>query len=152
MNDPLIRLLFLAHLGSSLYMVGLIWFVQVVHYPLFAGVGNREFPSYEQRHTTLTTWVVAPVAPPMLIEGATAVLLIWFRPIGVPVWSAWSGLALLGVSWLSTAFLQVPCHELLSKVFEPVVHQRLVSTNWMRTAAWSLHGGLVLWMAWTAIC
>jgi len=148
MNDPLIRFLFLAHLGSSLYMVGLIWFVQVVHYPLFASVGNLEFPSYEQRHMTLTTWVVAP---PMLIEGATALLLIWFRPIGVPEWSVWSGLVLLGVSWLSTAFIQVPCHELLSKVFEPVVHRRLVSTNWLRTAVWSLHGGLVLWMAWWSL-
>lgn len=147
MNDPLIRLLFLAHLGSSLYMMGLIWFVQVVHYPLFARVGNLDFPSYEQRHTSLTTWVVAP---PMLIEAATAVLLIWFRPMSVASWSLWTGLGLLGVCWLSTAFIQVPCHELLSKVFDPIVHQRLVSTNWLRTAAWSLHGGLVLWMAWSS--
>lgn len=149
MNDPLIRLLFLAHLGSSLYMLGLIWFVQVVHYPLFDSVGNREFPSYEQRHTALTTWVVAP---PMLIEGATAVLLIWLRPTSIAQWSVWTGLGLLGVCWLSTAFIQIPCHEVLSKVFEPVVHQRLVSTNWLRTAAWSLHGGLVLWMAWSSFC
>ncbi len=144
MNEPLIGLLFLAHLGSSLYMVGLIWFVQVVHYPLFASVGDLEFPAYEQRHTARTTWVVAP---PMLIEGATAVLLIWLRPAGVPAWSVWSGLGLLGISWLSTALIQVPCHELLSKAFEPVVHRRLVSTNWLRTAAWSLHGVLVLWMS-----
>jgi hypothetical protein len=148
MIDPLIRLLFLAHLGSSLYMVGLIWFVQVVHYPLFASVGKVEFPSYEQRHTALTTWVVAP---PMLIEGATAALLIWFRPAGVPEWSVWSGLVLLGFTWLSTAFIQVPCHQSLSEAFEPVVHQRLVSTNWLRTAAWSLHGSLVLWMAWSSL-
>jgi hypothetical protein len=149
MSDPLIRLLFLVHLGSSLFMVGLIWFVQVVHYPLFASVGSLEFPSYEQRHTALTTWVVAP---PMLTEGVTAALLIWLRPTGVPEWSVWSGLALLGVIWLSTAFIQVPCHELLSKRFEPVVHRRLVSTNWLRTAAWSLRGGLVLWMAWSSYC
>lgn len=147
MSDPLIRLLFLVHLGSSLFMVGLIWFVQVVHYPLFASVGSLEFLSYEQRHTALTTWVVAP---PMLTEGVTAVLLIWFRPTGVPEWAVWSGLALLGVIWLSTAFIQVPCHELLSKRFEPVVHRRLVSTNWLRTAAWSLRGGLMLWMAWSS--
>jgi hypothetical protein len=97
MNDPIIRLLFLAHLGSSVYMLGLIWFVQIVHYPLFANVGSQEFPSYEQRRTARTTWVVAPA---MLIEGATAVLLIWFRPTSVAEWSVWTGLALLGVSWL----------------------------------------------------
>ena len=148
MNDPVIRLLFLAHLASSLYMLGLIWFVQVVHYPLFDSVGSQQFPVYEQRHTALTTWVVAP---PMLIEATTAVLLSWFRPTNIPQWSVWTGLALVGICWLSTAFIQVPCHELLSKVFDPVVHQRLVSTNWLRTAVWSLRGGLVLWMAWLSI-
>jgi peroxiredoxin Q/BCP len=147
MNDQLIRIVFLAHFASSLYMVGLIWFVQVVHYPLFASVGRQEFPRYEQGHTALTTWVVAP---PMLIEGATAVLLLWFRPPGVPKWSVWSGFALLGATWLSTALIQVPCHNLLSEAFDPEVHQRLVSTNWLRTAAWSLHGVLVLWMAWSS--
>jgi hypothetical protein len=143
MSEFFLRLLFLSHLAATLFMTGVIWFVQIVHYPLFASVESREFPFYEQRHTTLTSWVVGP---PMLIEGATAVLLIWLRPTGVPDWSIWSGLGLLGVCWLSTAFIQVPCHEVLSKVFDPVVHQRLVSTNWLRTAAWSLRGGLVLWM------
>jgi hypothetical protein len=145
MNEPLIRMLFLAHLGSSLYMVGLIWFVQVVHYPLFADVGSREFPAYEQRHTARTTWVVGP---PMLIQGATALLLIWFRPASIANWSVWTGLALLVVNWLSTAFIQVPCHDSLSKIFSPMIHERLVWTNWLRTVAWSLHGGLVLWMTW----
>lgn len=148
MNDSIVRLFFLAQLGASLYMLGLIWFVQVVHYPLLTSVGTHEFSSYEQRHTALTTWVVGP---PMLIEGATAVLLFWFRPAGVPEWSVWSGLALLGVIWLSTAFIQAPCHKLLSTVFDPVVQERLVSTNWLRTAAWSLRGVLLLWMVWSSL-
>lgn len=148
MNEPLIRLLLLAHLGSSLYMVGLIWFVQIVHYPLFANVGNHEFPAYEQRHTTRTTWVVGP---PMLIQGVTASLLIWFPPASVANWCVWSGLAFLLVNWLSTAFIQVPCHDSLSKGFNPFVHERLVWTNWLRTLAWSLHGCLVLWMTWLSL-
>ncbi len=51
------------------------------------------------------------------------------------------------VNWLSTMILQVPCHEILTLSFDPVVHQKRVSTNWIRTAAWSLRGILVLWMA-----
>jgi hypothetical protein len=144
MNENLPRLVLLAHLASTLFMTGLIWFVQVVHYPLFDSVGAG-FPDYEQRHTSLTTWVVGP---PMLLEAATAGLLFWLRPPGVSTWQLWLGLALLAVVWLSTAFVQVPCHELLSKQFDPGVHQRLVHSNWVRTAAWSLRGLLVLWMAW----
>lgn len=149
MNDPLLRLILLAHLGSSLYMLGLIWFVQIVHYPLFCKVGESHFPAYEQNHRVRTTWVVAP---PMFIEGVTAVLLFLYPADGIPLWLPTTGLALLGITWSSTAFIQVPRHKTLSQIFEPTVHHSLVSTNWVRTAAWSLRGLLVLWMAWSAFC
>ena len=35
----------LTHLAATLYMVGVIWFVQVVHYPLFARAGAEGFAS-----------------------------------------------------------------------------------------------------------
>ena len=144
MYDILFRLLFLLHVSATWYMTGVIWFVQIVHYPLFARVGTTEFREYEQNHTALTTWVVAP---PMLVEAATAVLLCWYRPPYIATWQVWLGIALLAVVWLSTAFLQVPCHNLLSKSFDTDVHQRLVATNWIRTIAWSVRGFLFLWMA-----
>ncbi|SFJ55715.1 hypothetical protein [Planctomicrobium piriforme] len=145
MHDTLTRGLFLAQLASTWWMVGLIWFVQIVHYPLFARVGQDQFCDYEQRHTHLTGWVVGP---PMLVEAASAVLMLWFTPPGIPVWAIWTGLALLLANWLSTAFLQVPCHNALSKEFNQAIQRRLVSSNWLRTFAWSLRGLLLLWMAW----
>ena len=87
----------------------------------------------------------------MLIEGATALLLCWYRPAGVMAWQLWAGFALLAVIWLSTALVQVPCHEALSRAFDSLVHQRLVQTNWLRTAAWSLRGLLALWMVWPSL-
>lgn len=144
MNDNVSKILLLSHLTATLFMLGVIWFVQIVHYPLFATVGGADFHAYEQRHTALTTWVVAP---PMLLEAFTALLIFWFRPIGVEAWQLWIGLTLLVIIWLSTALIQVPCHEMLSQGFDPVVHQRLVTTNWIRTIAWSSRGLLVVWMA-----
>ena len=137
--------LLLIHLAATWALVGLIWFVQIVHYPLLGAVGNAEFSAYEQRHMSLTTWVVAP---PMLVEAATALLLFWFRPAGVATWQMWAGVVLLAIIWLSTALLQVPCHDTLSKGFDAEVHRRLVATNWVRTIAWSVRGLLVLWMMW----
>jgi uncharacterized membrane protein len=148
MNEYLPGLLLLAHLAATVFMSGVIWFVQIVHYPLFARTVSAEFPVYEQRHTALTTWVVAP---PMLVEVATALLLFWFRPAAVATWQLWTGTALVAVVWLSTALVQIPCHEVLSGGFDSVVHQRLVSTNWIRTAAWSLRSLLVLGMVWNVI-
>lgn len=143
MNDVMIRLILLSHAAATLFMVGLIWFVQIVHYPLMGAIGDSEFSAYERRHMSLTTWVVAP---PMLLEAATAVLLLWLRPTGLSSWFVWAGIILLAVIWISTALLQVPCHETLSNGFAAEVHRRLVSTNWLRTVAWSLRGLLVLWM------
>ena len=135
--------LLLIHFASTLFMTGVIWFVQVVHYPLFDRTGSAEFPVYHGRHSVLTTWVVGP---PMLLEALTAVLLFWFRPTAVATWQLAAGLALLAVIWLSTTFLQVPGHGLLSRGFTADAHRRLVRTNWVRTAAWSLRALLVLWM------
>lgn len=124
-------------------MVGLIWFVQIVHYPLFARVGPNLFPAYSDAHSRLTTYVVGP---PMLLELSTAVLLLFFRPPQIPAAVLWLGLALVAVIWLSTALLQVPRHEALGLGFEAVAHRGLVVTNWVRTIAWSLRGALVLWI------
>ena len=90
--------LWLVHAFATLFMVGLIWLVQVVHYPLFAEVGEAEFVRYEQLHSQRISWVVMPV---MLVELACAVLLVWngrHDPL------AWTGLVLLGIVWASTFF------------------------------------------------
>lgn len=144
MTDSLVAVLFLVHLAATLFMVGVIWFVQVVHYPLLARVGRAEAAGYEQAHTRRTAWVVGP---PMLAELVTGVLLLWFRPAGVAPTQAVAGAALLVIVWLSTQFVQVPCHERLSRAFDPAVHRRLVRTNWIRTVGWSLRGTLVLGMS-----
>lgn len=124
-------------------MVGIIWFVQVVHYPLFSRVGAAGFPAYSEAHSRLTTYVVGP---PMLVEAATAVVLIFVRPAGIPVYLAGIGLVLLAVVWLSTALLQVPRHTRLGLAFESAEWASLVSTNWIRTAAWSLRAVVALAM------
>ena len=58
-------------------MVGVIWFVQVVHYPLFSSVGPEKFTVYSEAHSRLTTYVVGP---PMLVDVATALLLVFSQP------------------------------------------------------------------------
>jgi uncharacterized membrane protein len=133
----------LTHAAVTLYMAGLIWFVQVVHYPLFGEVSPDRFASYEQRHTRLTSRVVLA---PMLVEMATAIWLVWRLPEGTSGWMPWSGLVLVLVIWLSTFLLQVPQHRRLVNGFDPTAHRRLVRTNWIRTVAWSVRGLVVLGM------
>lgn len=141
--EPFLKLILLLNVAATLYMVGLIWCVQIVHYPLFAQVGKDGFAAYEAAHSSLITLVVGP---PMLLEAATTGLLLFFRSPVIRLSEAIIGVVLLAVIWLSTMFLQVPQHSLLSAGFDMVAHQFLVSSNWLRTVAWSLRGALVLWM------
>ena len=137
------NIVLVANLISTWYMVGLIWMVQVVHYPLFAKVGTEQYESYQDSHQSLTTLVVGP---PMLVEIITALMLIWYRPAAVPNWLIYTAVAVLAVVWLSTAFIQVPCHEKLTTGFDAAVHSRLVVSNWIRTVGWTVRGALVTWM------
>ena len=137
----MIKLVFLANLAATFFMIGLIWFVQVVHYPLFDRVGREGFTAYEMAHSQLTSLVVIP---PMLIELVTTGLLLIARPVGMRYWEALAGTVLLVVVWGSTFFLQVPRHGELALGFDPAAQSALVATNWIRTVAWSLRGVLLI--------
>lgn len=130
------------HAGATWFMVGLIWFVQVVHYPLMARVGEGAWREYERLHQRLTTLIVGPAMLAELATGAWLLLMAREREAGM-VYAL--GLALIAVAWVSTAVLQVPCHRRLEGGFDPRTHRRLVTTNWIRTAAWSARAVLVGW-------
>jgi len=132
-----------SHAAATLFMTGLIWFVQLVHYPLFDRVGTAGFPAFQAEHMRRTTWVVGP---PMLVEAVSAVLLWWSAPDRVPGWIHVAGLGLLVLIWGSTAFLQVPCHARLARGFDAETHRRLVRSNWIRVAGWTARTPMALWL------
>ena len=134
------KLILLAQVFSTLFMVGLIWFVQIVHYPLYANVGREQFPEYEALHNRLTTWVVGPA---MLIEMVTAAMLLKYSHHASSS-LAWTGLGLVIVIWVSTAALSVPAHDVLTAGFSEGAYRKLVNTNWIRTVAWTARGVVLM--------
>lgn len=129
------------HLSSTLVMLGIIWFVQVVHYPLMAVVDPGSFTAYERAHQQLTTRVVAA---PMLIEACSAAALLFSLPAArrSPLFLLACGLLVL--IWISTACWQVPLHQRLGDGYDRKAIHRLVDTNWLRTICWSARGILLL--------
>lgn len=118
---------------SGLFMTGLIWFVQVVHYPLFSLIDASSFKEFHQEHTKKTTWVVAA---PMMIELVSSGLAIFFisdNENTIPIMS----FLMVFLIFLSTALVQVPLHSRLGvkKNFEII--RKLVLTNWVRTFLWT---------------
>mgnify|MGYP001004379549 FL=1 len=131
-------LLLSVHSASTWALVGLIWTIQCVHYPLFALVGAENFASYHQRHTTQITWIVAPL---MLTELGSAA---WLVIAGARDPWLLASLIPLAFNWLSTWRVQIPLHDRLAGGFEAQVHRRLVRSNGWRTASWTLRGILLL--------
>lgn len=121
------------HLVATAAMTGLIWFVQLVHYPLFGVVGETDFVAYEREHTRRTGFVVGPF---MAAEGVTT-LWLFFVPVDGRLLPLVGGL-LLAVVLGSTVAVQVPLHDTLSRAPDRTAMRRLVRSNWTRTIGWSL--------------
>ena len=130
--------LFSIQIGTCLMLTGLIWLVQLVHYPSFTYISDSEFTRFEKFHSFWISWIVIPLMTAELASALFLTMLFGF----VSFW----GLNLLGVIliWISTAIFSAPCHIQLDKSKDIKIIQKLVFTNWPRTILWTLRSGLLL--------
>jgi hypothetical protein len=140
------RNLLLTQFLATAMMTGIIWFVQIVHYPLFLKIPAEGFVSYEQSHTIWTGLVVAPL---MLIELGSAISLLLLSltsggKLGLGISPRHlTALGCLVLIWASTFLIQVPLHLLLEQRADTKAMEFLVSTNWIRTILWSIRLALL---------
>jgi hypothetical protein len=139
MNIGVIALL--VQTAAVWFMVGFIWVMQVLHYPLFDRVGRDAFPRYEADHNRLFGLLVGPG---VVVVLATIVGLFLSPPPGVSSVAIVLGAILLAGIIASTALWQAPQHAKLAKGFDEGAYEFLVRSNWIRTVAWSLFGVLDL--------
>ncbi len=121
----------------SLPLVGLIWFVQVVHYPLFALVGPGEWERFHDAHRFRTGLVVGA---PMVAQLATAAALVLDRASALTLASLVLTVGVFGHTFL----VAVPDHERLGRGHDPAVARRLARLNGVRTALWTAQGAVVV--------
>ncbi len=121
-------------------MVGVIWFDQVVHYPLFEKVGAK-------KKLALCSEALAPdglrrgsTDARRDRDGAPSRLP---QPEGVPLAAALVGLVLVALNWTAIYLLQVPRHTTVGSGFDEGAHRGLVLSNRVRIAV-PTRGGLVL--------
>jgi len=136
-----------AHLISTLLMVGVIWTVQLVHYPLMSLVGSERFVSYEAAHAPR---MAAVVIAPWSVQGVSVAGLLMSVPPGVAPSLVWAAAVAAVVPVLVTVVASVPAHARLTSGFDVDVHRRLVATNWIRTAGWTVGGAIAVAIAVTA--
>lgn len=127
----------LLNLAATWFMCGLIWFVQIVHYPLFIYADKSHWVVFHGAHQRKTTRVVAF---PMLVELSTSLLLPLVYPGEATL--VWTALAANLFIWILTYLVQIPQHHKILNAELSI--SRLVYSNWSRTLLWSLRSLLLL--------
>jgi hypothetical protein len=119
-------------------MTGLIWVIQIVHYPSFHFIQRQDYRTFAAFHTRSITFIVMPI---MAIEFLSQALLLFKAPNGVHITSS----ALLLLIWAATIFYSIPCHNILATGHDTETVNMLVKTNWVRTVAWTLKSLILLY-------
>jgi hypothetical protein len=135
----------LFNLLISSVLTGLIWFVQIVHYPIFLKISPPIFINFQAAHTSTTGSLVAPL---MVVEIILSVVLLTIsfdtQTQKIAVWTAF---ALVLLIWIITFFVSVPIHnQLITNGFDEHVIRKLINTNWIRTIAWTLRTGILTYL------
>ncbi len=124
--DPAI----ITHAFAVFALFGLVWTIQLVHYPMFKFVEAPHWPRFHQFHSRNITFIVFPL---MLIELLTSLKLSL-------EYGGFNDSIALGCSvatWLLTIFLFVPLHNQVAVRPIPAKLEKLTRLNWLRTLVWT---------------
>ena len=137
-------MLLLANLILSAFLTGLIWFVQIIHYPIFRKVPASHFGVYHAAHTLTTGRVVAL---PMLIELAIGGWLLTQPLLTSLKWAHYTAYACVILIWAVTFGVAVPLHNRLTTAgYREEFVNSLVTANWARTVGWTVRTALLTYL------
>jgi len=140
------RTLLVIHLAATLFMVGLIWTIHYVHYPLFAYVGESTYASFQAAHVER---IGKLLFVPWLTEGITLIGVLALAFLGthkvLRVPAVINGAAMAVVLMIS-GFWSAPAHAKLADGFDTSIHDQLMTVNLIRTLAWTVCGICAIWM------
>jgi hypothetical protein len=131
-------LLFFLNVISAFLLTGVIWTIQIVHYPSFHYIDKISFTNFHHFHERRISIIVMPL---MLIELTTSTAL-YINNMSSIVFAL--NLLIVVMIWCSTFFVQVPIHSILSQKKDKKLIEKLVNTNWIRTFLWSMRMLLII--------
>ena len=135
--------LYKIHIVSTSIMVGLIWVMQLVHYPTFNFINTEYYKSFQEFHMKRISLIVIPV---MTIELTSGILIFWISQTNNIFFNI--SLYCLFFIWFLTAILFSKMHQKLMLGYQILIVTKLVNLNWIRTISWTLRLGLVLFVGW----
>ncbi len=122
------------HLAFTGMMAGVIWMVHVVHYPLFARVGDATYVDYQREHMMrITRLLVIPWGGEVLL-GAAIFLAAPTTQLRLLAFAA--GVLQVAVVAI-TGEIAAPTHGRLLDGFDAAEHVRLLRADLLRAVLWT---------------
>jgi len=141
-----VRRLTIVHVLATWFMVGMIWTIHLVHYPLFSKVGPDTYVDFQAAHVDR---IGALLLVPWLTEGLTLLALIWLAFAGGRQdlrLSVAVGAVAMAVVVVISGVWSAPAHGDLADGFDAAVHDRLMTANLVRAIAWTVRGACAAWI------
>ena len=132
--------LLMIHIVSTSIMVGVIWVMQLVHYPSFKYVNETDYIIFQKYHMSNISYIVFPA---MFTELITA-LLIFFS--GEKSFFFMLSLICLFLIWVITGVLFTKFHSILQKGKDLKMIEKMINANWIRTLLWTLRLIMILFV------
>jgi hypothetical protein len=127
----------------SFWVLGQIWFAQIVIYPLFARVGPKDYVDY---HRFYGSRIPLVVIVPGFLSFLAPIPLALFGP-EVPLWMSTANIATGICGLLVTVLLAIPRHVRLENHGKnDVTIAELVRFNWPRTVSVSVQAAVTALM------
>ena len=119
------------HFLSTSLMVGIIWVIQLLHYPTFHFIKESDYVEFQHFHMQRISFIVVPV---MIIELLSGFMLVYYFRSNLLILC----LIILLVIWLITFVFFTKLHQSLLGGYDKIIVNKLVQINWSRTVLWSL--------------
>lgn len=133
--------IFLLNLVLAFIAVGLIWTIQLVHYPTMRFIPKERFVEYHNFHSIRISFLAIPL---MVTELGTSLILFYQNYNNAIQTIFLINLVIVALIWLSTFLIQVPLHNALSKEKQSEKLSKLICTNWIRTILWTARSILMI--------
>jgi len=137
-------LLFVLTFVLVCYVLGATFVEGLVNYRSWRHIGPQDFKTY---HQAIGPRVIAIVVVPFVVSVALTVLLLWFRPSPIPLWSVWLSLGADLLAIIVSVVFQIPSQfEFDRNGLSLPRLERLIKLEWIRNAAHSFNAVLFVWM------
>ena len=123
----------LGHLIFTSIMTGVIWVIQIVHYPSFHFIEKELYTAFQKFHMNKISIIVIPI---MLAELITGMMLFLDKSSKSPFLII--SIIILVLIWLITGVFFTKAHNELIAGYQELVVNQLVAMNWIRTLLWTL--------------